>query len=66
MGIFRESCKSLQRLAHDLGVNSNSLREWAKRSNIAEGAGPGLAVDERADLNWLRREVKMLREALDL
>jgi|SRR5690554_2315482 len=64
--LFRESGKTLQQVADDLGVSTNSLREWAKRSDIAEGARPGLAADERAELNRLRRENKILREEREI
>lgn len=40
--LCRESGKALQQVADDLGVSSNSLREWVKRSDVAEGARPGL------------------------
>lgn len=61
--LYRESGKSLQQVADDLGVSSNSLREWVKRS---DGARPGLVADERAELNRLRREVRILREEREI
>ena len=64
--LYRESGRALQQVADDLGVSSNSLREWVKRSDIAEGARPGLAADERAELNRLRREVRILREEREI
>lgn len=53
-------------MADDLGVSSNSLREWVKRSDVAEGAWPGLVPDERAELNRLRREVRIMREEREI
>src|SRR5690554_6941040 len=64
--LFRESGRPLQQIADELGVSSNSLREWMKRSDIASGARPGLDSDERAELNCLRRENRVLREAREL
>lgn len=64
--LFRESGKSLKDVAEDLGVSTNSLREWVKRSDVAEGARPGLVADERAELNRLRREVRILREEREI
>jgi transposase len=64
--LFHESGKSLREVADDLGVSTNSLREWVKRSDIATGARPGLDSDERAELNKLRRENRILREEREI
>jgi transposase len=64
--LFQESGKSLREVADDLGVSTNSLREWVKRSDIASGARPGLDNDERAELAKLRRENKVLREEREI
>src|SRR5690606_112291 len=64
--LYRESGKTLQQVAEDPGVTTNSPREWVKRSDIAEGARPGLAADERAELNRLRRENRILREEREI
>lgn len=56
----------LQQVADDLGVSTNSLREWVKRSDVAEDAWPGLVADERAELNRLRRENRILREEREI
>ena len=64
--LFRESGKTLRQVADDLGVSTNSLREWVKRSDIADGARPGLSSDERAELNKLRRENRILREEREI
>lgn len=64
--LFRESGRPLQQIADELGVSSNSLREWVKRSDIASGARPGLDSDERAELNRLRRENRVLREEREI
>lgn len=37
-----------------------------KRSDVAEGAWPGLVPDERAELNRLRREVRIMREEREI
>ena len=64
--LFRESGRPLQQIADELGVSSNSLREWVKRSDIASGARPGLDSDERAELNRLRLENRVLREEREI
>ena len=52
----------MQQVADVLGVSLNSLREWAKRSDIGEGSRPGLASEKGAELNRPRREVRIVRE----
>ena len=62
----RESGKTLRAVAEDLGVSTNSLREWAKRYDIERGARPGLNQEERSELNRLRRENRILREEREI
>lgn len=64
--LYRESGNTLQQVAEDLGVSTNSLREWVKRSDFADGSRPGLVADERAELNRLRREVRISREEREI
>lgn len=64
--LFRESGKSLREMAEDLGVSTNSLREWTKKFDIENGARTGLVADERAELKKLRRENRILREEREI
>ena len=49
-------------VAHDLGINADTLRLWVKQAEIDAGRRDGLTTDERAELARLRREVAVLRE----
>ena len=51
------------RVARELGVGSESLRTWVKRSEIKLGVRAGMTDAERDELTKLRREVKELRRA---
>jgi transposase len=51
------------RVARELGVGSESLRTWVKRSEIALGIRAGMTDAECDELTKLRREVKELRRA---
>lgn len=64
--LYRESGKTLRAVAEDLGVSTNSLREWSKRYDIERGARPGLNQEERAELKRLRRENRILREEREI
>ena len=48
--------KPIAQVASELGVNEGTLGNWCARRR-ARGAGNGpLTEDERAELEWLRRE----------
>ena len=56
-----EGGRSVRNVAHELGVNHETLRNWvdAERKERARPGGP-LTVDERAELSRLRRQVAEL------
>jgi len=65
--LMRSSGKSKRELARDLGCSANSLREWAKRSDLDAGRRTdGLTSDEREELARLRRENRVLAEERDI
>jgi transposase len=48
--LYKESGKSLREVAEDLGISTNSLREWSRCSEVETGSRPGLAKDEHTEL----------------
>jgi transposase len=64
--LYKESGKSLQEIATDLGMSSNSLREWVKRGEIETGRRGGLTQSEREELKRLQRENRILREEREI
>lgn len=54
------------RVARQLGVGSESLRNWIKRDEIEAGLRPGMTEAERAELVALRKEVRELRRSNDI
>jgi transposase len=64
--LYKESGRSLQEIATDLGVSSNSLRDWVNRSKVGRNERVGLSQDEREELKRLRHENRILREEREI
>src|SRR4051795_9572585 len=60
------SDRSLTRIAKDLGVADQTLRNWVQHAEIDDGVGDALAPDEREELRQLRREVRTLRQEREI
>jgi len=64
--LYRTSNRSLKEVAADLGMPTNTLREWVRRTE-AEGVSPSVFTpDERAELMRLRRENRILKEEREI
>src|SRR5690348_7389785 len=66
VALYRRSGRSIKEIAHDLGVSSESLRNWVKQTAIGVGERPGLTSEELEELRRLRRENRLLREERDI
>jgi transposase len=53
----------INRVARQLGVGSESLRNWVKRAEVQMGQRAGMTEAEREELATLRKEVRELRRA---
>jgi transposase len=60
------SDRSLSRLAKDLGVADQTLRNWVRHAEIDDGVRDALAPNEREELRQLRREVRTLRQEREI
>lgn len=58
--LARVSDKSVPKLAKDLGISDQTLREWIKQADVDAGRREGLSSDERAELRELRKRVRTL------
>ena len=54
------------RVARQLGVGTESLRQWVKQDEIEAGLRPGLTTEERDELKRLRKENRELQRANDI
>ena len=67
--LYQQSGKSLQEIASDLGVSTNSLREWVRRAkgdHSPDGNRANLNQDEREELRRLQRENRISREEREI
>ena len=57
---------ALKRVGDQLGINSETLRNWVQQAEIDEGHRPGVTTDEAKRIAELEREVKELRRANEI
>ena len=56
----------IARVARQLGVGDQSLRNWVRQAEIDSGRRQGLSSDERARLKALEKENRELRRANEI
>jgi transposase-like protein len=54
---------TVKRVADQLGIGVESVRQWVKQAEIDDGQRPGTTSVEAAELKALRQEVRELRRA---
>jgi transposase len=60
------SDRSLSRIAKDLGIADQTLRNWVQHAEIEDGVRDALTPSEREELRQLRREVRTLRQEREI
>jgi transposase len=60
------SDRSLTRIAKDLGIADQTLRNWVRHAESEDGVRDELAPNERDELRQLRREVRTLRQEREI
>jgi transposase len=64
--LYHRSGRSLQVIAEELGVATESLRKWNKQHAIDSGEQEGLTSPEREELRELRRKLLRVEQERDL
>jgi transposase len=54
------------RVAHQLGIGVETLREWVKRAEVDGGRRPGVPTEQQRRLAELERENRELRRANEI
>jgi transposase len=58
--------RPISRIARELGVSAETLRNWVKQEEIDAGERQGLTTEERQELARLRKENKTLRQEREI
>ena len=64
--LVKTSGEPITRIAKDLGISDQTLRNWVKQDDVDAGRKSGLTSDERARLRELERENRKLREEREI
>ncbi len=62
----RESFGVVTRVARQLGIGPESLRNWVKQAEIDDGKRPGVTLEERRRIAELEKENRELRRATEI
>lgn len=61
-----ERVGAVTRVARQLGIGPESLRNWVKRAEIDSGKRPGVTTAAQQQITELEREVRELRRANEI
>jgi transposase len=56
----------ITRIARQLGIGTESLRNWVRQAEVDRGERAGITTDERRRIGELEREVRELRRANEI
>jgi transposase len=62
----RAGDRTIGQVARDFDLTETAVRAWVNQAETDAGQRPGLTSDERAELTWLRRENRSLREDVEV
>lgn len=62
----RKSRGAVKRVADQLGVHPEALRNWVRHAEVDDGLRPGITTDDQTRITELEREVRELRRANEI
>ena len=57
---------SIARVGHQLGINTETLRNWVNKAEVDSGQRPGTTTEDKKRIAELEREVRELRRANEI
>ena len=57
---------SIARVGHQLGINTETLRNWVNKAETDSGQRPGTTTGDKKRISELEREVRELRRANEI
>jgi transposase len=57
---------SIARVGHQLGINTETLRNWVNKAEVDSGQRPGTTTEDKKRITELEREVRELRRANEI
>ncbi|MDQ3785214.1 MAG: transposase [Actinomycetota bacterium] len=64
--LVRSTDESIPKIADELGISHQTLRNWVHQADVDTGKRDGLTTEERDELRELRRKVKRLTMERDI
>jgi transposase len=64
--LAKTSGEPIARIAGDLGISDQTLRNWVNQDDVDAGKKSGLTSDERARMRELEKENRKLREEREI
>lgn len=64
--LVKTSGEPISRIAKDLGISDQTLRNWVNQDDVDAGRKSGLTSDERARMRELEKENRKLREEREI
>jgi transposase len=61
-----ERVGAVNRVARQLGIGPESLRNWVKQAEVDTGKRPGVTTEQQRRITELEREVRELRRANEI
>jgi transposase len=57
---------SISRVGHQLGINTETLRNWVNKAEVDSGQRPGTTTEDKKRIAELEREMRELRRANEI